>query len=455
MKIRTRLTLQYSAVTAIVLLLLMAVIYVYSENNRKATFARELQREAITKAQLFLNGNINPETMHSIYDNNKNFIDEVQVAIYEKPFNLIYHDAGGIDYLKETPEMLAGLDSTGCIDMFIGKYQAIAMPYSYEGKEYIVTATAFDGYGKSYVQDIRNTIVILSLIGLTLLLITGLALSYMALRPIRTIISGTRQITANRFSRRLPLGTNRDEIYDISKSINELLDRLEMAFNSQKMFVSNVSHELRTPMAALTSELEISLFKERDAEQYRQSIQHALNDAHRITRLVDGLLNMAKADYAPERIKMKETRVDELLLDAVHLIKRAHTDYHIDILFENESDNEADITLQANAYLLTTAFINLIENNCKFSTNRKSVIQISEWKRMIVLRFSDNGIGIPDKDKQRIFQAFHRGENHTFADGHGIGMTLAKKIIELHGGRIEVFSSEGEGTTFTVHLPHV
>lgn len=131
------------------------------------------------------------------------------------------------------------------------------------------------------------------------------------------------------------------------------------------MFVSNVSHELRTPMAALSAELDLAVQKERSPEQYQNAIHNALQDSQRVIKLIDGLLNLAKADYEPEQIKREEIRLDELLLDARELVLRAHPDFHVELVFEQEAEDDKVLTVIGNSYLLTTAFVNLIENNCK------------------------------------------------------------------------------------------
>jgi len=222
------------------------------------------------------------------------------------------------------------------------------------------------------------------------------------------------------------------------------------------MFVSNVSHEMRTPLAALIAELDLALQKERTEAQYRQAIQNVLQDARRMTKLIDGLLNLAKADYQKEQIKMHEIRLDELLLDTRELILRAHPEYHIELIFEQEdAEDDRMITVMGNSYLLNIAFANLIENNCKYSENKSSFVQISYWDKWAIIRLSDNGIGISDKEKEQIFTLFYRGEQDKQTEGHGIGMALAKKIIGLHQGHLSVHSKQGEGTTFTIELPHI
>ena len=159
--------------------------------------------------------------------------------------------------------------------------------------------------------------------------------------------------------------------------------------------------------------------------------------------------------YEPEQIKREEIRLDELLLDARELVLRAYPDFHVELVFEQEAEDDKVLTVIGNSYLLTTAFVNLIENNCKYSRNQTSFIQISFWEEWSIIRLSDDGVGMSDKDKEHLFQLFYRGENKDVASGYGIGMTLAQKILSLHKGEISVFSHPGEGTTYVVKLPHI
>jgi signal transduction histidine kinase len=456
MKIRTALTLKNTGVTATVFLLCMILIYLVSEQTRDKTFFRDLKSEGITKAHLFLADQVDARIMQSIYLNNRKFINEVEVAVYTTDFQMLYHDAIQNDIIKETQEMINDILRKKEIEFHIGKYQGVGMVYPYRGKEYIVTAAAYDGYGYDNLIGLQKTLFILFIVGLSLLFITGYFLARVSLQPIRNIVNEAETITASQIDRRLPVKNEKDELGELSTAFNALLNRLEISFNSQRMFVSNVSHELRTPLSALIAELGLSLQKERTTEQYRYAMQNMLQDARRMTRLIDGLLNLAKADYRKEEISMRDVRLDELLLDVRELILRAHPEYHIDLLFgQEEADDDRLITTMGNPYLLNIAFSNLIENNCKYSGNNTSSVQISFWDRWTIIHLSDNGIGMLEIDKQNLFTLFYRGEDEKIVEGHGIGMALSQKIIRLHGGEIAVHSERGEGTTFVVKLPHV
>lgn len=456
MKIRTALTLKNTGVTATVFLLCMAMIYLVSDHTRSKTFYHDLKSEAVTKAHLFLQNQVDARTMQSIYLNNKKFINEVEVAIYTTDFRMLYHDAIQNDIIKENREMIDRILREKEIEFYVDKYQGIGMLYSFGGKDYIVTAAAYDGYGYNNLFELRNTLFVLFVIGLSLLFVSGYILARASLKPIRDIVWEAETITAHHIDRRLPVKNGKDELGELSTTFNALLERLEASFNSQKMFVSNVSHEMRTPLAALIAELDLALQKERTGEQYRKAMQNALQDAGRMNKLIDGLLNLAKADYQKEQIKMQEIRLDELLLDVREFILRAHPDYHIELLFEQEdADDDNLITVQGNLYLLNIAFSNLIENNCKYSADKSSFIQISFWDKWTIVRLSDDGIGMSETDKQNLFTLFYRGDQENKVAGHGIGLALAQKIIHLHQGNITVHSEYGKGTTFVIELPHI
>ena len=284
----------------------------------------------------------------------------------------------------------------------------------------------------------------------------GYLLARSALKPIRDIVREAESITGSQMDKRLPVKNEKDELGELSMTFNALLDRLEASFHSQKMFVSNVSHELRTPLAALIAELDLSLQKERTGQQYREAMENALADARRMTKLIDGLLNLAKADYQKEQIKMQEIRLDELLLDVREYLLKAHSEYTIHLLFEQEdAEDDRLITVMGNRYLLNIAFSNLMENNCKYSEDKSSFVQISSWDKWSIVRLSDSGIGMSDIEKQKLFTLFYRGEHEKKVGGHGIGMALSQKIILLHQGNLAVYSQQGEGTTFVIELPHI
>ncbi len=234
------------------------------------------------------------------------------------------------------------------------------------------------------------------------------------------------------------------------------LERTQRELEAQKLFVSNVAHELRTPLATVIGALDLATLRERTADYYRQTIDDTKDQAWAMAKVIDGLLNLAKADYQKERVKMEPIRLDELLLDVRQQLLRSHPEYHIELLFgSDQADDDRMVTVEANLYLLRIACANLIENNCKYSPNKTAFVQISYFGDHVTIISTDNGRGMSTEERARLFQPVWRGSGAQEARGTGIGMTLVSKIIDLHQGEITVRSQEGEGTTFLVRLRHV
>lgn len=456
MKIRHKLTLRYTCVTATIFSVVVFVIFLFSEHTREKEFFRDLTREAVTKANLFLSGQVDPIAMQSMYHNNRQFIDEVEVAVYTTDFQLLYHDAQEIDIIKETPELINTAITNKEFKFYEGKYQGIAMIYPYRGKNYVITAAAYDGYGYTKLRLLTTLLIILWAIGLLIIAVIGYLLAKGALRPVSRIVEKVDAINGANLNSRLYVKKQHDELDELSETFNRMLDRLQQSFDNQKMFVSNVAHELRTPLAALIAELEVAQLREhRSEEEYHLAITNALGDAEKLKHLITGLLDLAKTDYDISRISTEELRMDELLLDAREMVLKANKEYSVDLIFDHDAEDDKVLTVLGNAYLLRTAFVNLIENNCKFSDNKSSDVQISFYGNNTIIRFSDTGIGISSDEIERIFTPFYRGSNALHIKGQGIGLTLTQKIIQLHKGVLTIHSIKNEGTTFVVKIPHI
>lgn len=455
MKIRTRLTILFTLVTATILLVFAAVIYYTAKENREKEFYTLLKKEAVTKANLFLNASVHRKTLQEIYHNNRQILNEVEVAIYDPAFILLYHDAVDIDFVKETKQMIDEINQKGEISFYQEAWQVIGLRYAFQGKNYIVTAAAIDQYGYTKLDSLFRTIVIVFIISVLFIYIAGRLFSKKAFEPVKEMTEKAANISATNLDLRLTGNSSKDELSELANTFNEMLDRLENSFDAQKHFVSNISHELRTPLAAIIAELELSANKDRSMAEYKKAIADALADAKKLARLSNSLLDFAKASYDPSEIAFKPVRIDEALLDARQQVQKVNPAYKINIHFDPEFLQDEDnnqISVNGNEYLLKVAFVNLFENGCKFSNDRQSTVSISFSDKKIVLRFADKGIGISEADIKNVFTPFYRGKNRTFAEGNGIGLSLTHKIIMLHNGILNVLSKENQGTVFVVEL---
>jgi signal transduction histidine kinase len=235
-----------------------------------------------------------------------------------------------------------------------------------------------------------------------------------------------------------------------------MLQRLSESFHLQKSFVSNASHELRTPLAAIISQLQVTLSKDRSKEEYLALLTSVLEDAENLSDLSNGLLQLAQSEMRQEEFVLGNVRIDELLMEMTTLIRlKQKTASKVEIQFIKVPDNDSLVTCYGNENLLKVLFLNLIDNACKFSANNTAQVSIDFFTKFIMVQIRDTGIGIPADEINKIFEPFYRGQNALQIRGHGLGLSICKKIVQIHNGHITVTSTPTEGTTFTVILPHI
>jgi signal transduction histidine kinase len=455
MKIRAKLTLIYTIISATLLLAFILIVNYSASSNRENEFYELLKKEAITKANLFFNANIESQILQDIYRNNIKTLNEVEVAIYDSAFNLLYHDAFDIDIVKETPEMINTIYKKGLIKFYQNDWQVIGLLFPFQNKNYIITAAAYDQYGYNKLKNLQEITLIVFIISVLLIYFSGRFFSRKAFTPVKEITDKAREISSKNLHSRIEIKNTKDELAELASTFNEMLERLNKSFNEQNHFVSNIAHELRTPLSAMVTELELASLKERNIEEYKKIIKNVYSDSKRLIRLINALLDFAKASYDQYFIKFKPVRIDEIILDAKLLLQKSNNNYKIDIHFENENEDEETIMINGNEYFLKAAFVNLLENGCKYSEDKHTTVKIRLTQEYIELKFIDNGIGISDDDLPNIFEPFFRGKNKSYIDGSGIGLALTSRVIALHKGNISVTSSVNNGSVFTVTLPNL
>ena len=455
MKIRTRLTLLFTLIFAGLLLLFSAGVYLSYADYREEEYYQQLKKQALTKANLLLDAKVAPNVLQLIYKNSPNSLYQEEIAIYDTSFHLIYHDAVEIDFVKETRSMIDEILRKCEIRFLQEGRQVVGFSLVNKGRPYVATAASYDEYGLQKLRKLKYSLLVAYLSSILAVFAAGRFFSRQALAPISGVVKQVGEISASNLDSRVNVGNGKDEIAELAATFNRMLGRLEESFDAQKHFVLNISHEMRTPLSAIIAELDIAGSKERSLEEYQQTIRLTLNDARRLAKLSNDLLDLAKAGYDRTEIKFRGVRVDELLLDAKRLVQKASPDFQVKVAYERELEDDNSVSVQGNEYLLKVAFVNLMENGCKFSEGKAAMVGIDFQDSRIILRFSDQGFGIAESDLPHIFTPFFRGTNAKRAEGNGIGLSLTEKIVKLHRGKISVASKLNEGTVVTIELPHL
>jgi heavy metal sensor kinase len=280
----------------------------------------------------------------------------------------------------------------------------------------------------------------------------GWMLARRALRPVDRMTETARRISAEHLTGRLEETGAGDELDRLAQTLNEMFGRLDAAFKEMRQFTADASHELQTPLTILKGEMEVALRSPRSAEEYQRILKSGLEEIDRITHLVEGLLLLARADAGV-------LRMDRRPVDLAQLVEEVLG--QAGILAEARSINlrfgpGEPVSAQGDYTQLRRLLLNLVDNGIKYTLPGGNVTLSLESKDgWASIRVEDTGIGIFPEDQARIFQRFYRSaEARSRGEGGaGLGLCIARSIAEAHGGRIEVKSTPGQGSTFTVFLP--
>jgi two-component system sensor histidine kinase ArlS len=447
MNIRTRLTLLFVLLVASIVLLFTVSVYYLYDQFREQEFQQRLTEKAFTTVRL-------REDVGEVPQADLPVMTDEQVTIYSKQGSVLYNDVNRRPRFPVTPDFLSKVTLREPQYIRIGDLEAVGVLHlNTRGAPLIIVASGNDRYGLSKLDRLREILFSGWLLSLIIVGIAGYLFATDALRPVAELITQVNAISATNIHERLRVGRQRDELADLARTFNDLLIRLEEAFVLQKSFVSHASHELRTPLTVMMGQIEVTRLQARTTEEYEIAFDALLDEVKSMIRLVNGLLELARASSDAVTLNYQPVRIDELLWQAQSQIVNKMPDYQIDIDFDNLPVHEEELVIVGEESLLQTAFQNLMENGCKYSPDARVSVRILFELGQLKLTFSDHGYGIPDSDLAHIFEPFYRSESTMTINGHGIGLALTQRIIELHQGHIQVESAVGKGTTFRITLP--
>jgi len=328
----------------------------------------------------------------------------------------------------------------------------LSRPVEVRGQRYTVQVAA--PMGELLEATKRFQLALLVLIPGVLLVACagGYWMSRRALAPIDRIIDDTAAIGARNLERRLQVPQTKDELERLSRTINSMLDRLDAAFRRITQFTADASHELRTPTALIRTTAELALRKKRAPAEFEQALRQILSESERTTALIDNLLTLARADSGRETLKLEPVDLSAAMQEPVAAARKLAEARGLS--FEARLLDGPCLVTGDTAALRRLAMI-LIDNAMKYTPAPGWVrIAIRKAVGSAIFEVQDSGIGISVEDLPHIFERFCRADKARGCDGGaGLGLSIAKWIVEQHGGEIRVESGPSQGATFRVHLP--
>jgi heavy metal sensor kinase len=359
--------------------------------------------------------------------------------------------------IEENPDLPAAssLPKAGLISEFhqgIHQVRTLSYPITVHGEHYSVqTGIALDK-SIALLASFRTKLSLFAPILILLATLGGHAMSRKALFPVARLAAEVQRINDRNLDIRLPVSKAKDEISDLSRTLNQMLERIDKAFASVRAFTGNASHELRTPISLLRTEIEVALYRPRKAEEYRSTLGLLHDETMRMTDLVENLLSLARTDAGAETITLTPIDLRQLLRRLAGTWKSVMD--QAGLVFAVEIPNERVIVL-GDEDSMHRLFSILLENAAKFTPSGGSIrIATTVRESRVVFSAKDSGLGIAPEHKQHIFDRFYRvvPVGGSPAKGSGLGLALAKWIAERHGTELKVESEPGIGSNFSFCL---
>ncbi len=453
-------TLWYGGILSLILVVFACGVYIYFNNS--------LQKSIDTKIRSIgevLSSSMTETHSTSIFGNFERYLENVLGRKPKGKFIQILDTSGRIgakmsDIEGETlPTSFSTLERAmrgevvyETVDRTKPRLRMVTIPIV-ENKK--VTSVVQIGTSLEDFDETMRKLLLVMIISIptsiSVTIVVGYFMAKKALRPVDQIRRAAVKITSSNLDEKIDIGGRRDELARLAETFNAMIGRLKDSFQRINQFSIDVSHELKTPLTILKGETEVALRKERDKEDYKKLLISNLEEVDRMSRIIDDLLLLSKAETKEIKLNLEEIALRDLILGVCVDMKITAANKGIEL----QATEIEDVRLKGDELKLRRMLWNIVENGIKYSP-AGGAVAISSYVNDGYARIDvkDNGVGIAEEDIKFIFDRFYRADRSRRREtGSGLGLSISKWIAEAHNGAIEVKSKASEGSLFSIKLP--
>ena len=455
MSLKMRSAVLFGLIVMLLLSIAFFIIYFQSASFRKNDFQLRLKQKAQTHFRLLAEPNrIDSALLFVIDSTSINKLVDERVFLYDESFRLMYSSPGKQTVLILS-DLLNDIAQKKYVEFSEGQQEGVGLYVDDINKKGIAIATANDVYGK---RKLKNLFFTLCLCWIGSIFITAFASYFYVKRifnPLDKLNEKIQEITESNLQQRVELEQENNELTLLAANFNKMLDRLQQSFAVQKSFLQHASHELRTPLSNLLIQTEGALERKLNEKETRSVLLSIYDDQKYLVDMVNSILLLSKYEQSTLSGSFEETRIDEIIFDAAGELKSNHHEYLIHIDFAYVPTNEKELTVFCNQALLKVAFMNLIRNACAYSNDHSVQIIITPGPSQILISLNNTGSVIPVEERDKLFIPFFRGTNVSGTRGHGLGLSICKRIIDVHKGQLFYNTPQANLNCFTVLISNI
>lgn len=450
MNLKLRFALLFTLLVALIISFSMAAVYLLYSDYRQEDFYRRLESQAIQTYQLHFD-----RLYHDTIIQKLNLLSGRQ--LYNEEDFLVDGHTGQLllsfPAAASEPFRLDELSHVRDKKLFrfeLGEREGIVR-YMAQNDVFAISV-ALDKTGKRKLTNLSYILLFVCLGSVLITALVSVVYASQITRPIARLNGEISAISEANLTKRVRVGRGNDELTRMARSFNEMLNRLEKAFNIQKSFVHHASHELRTPLASMVSQTELALREPRSPEYYQRVLESLKEDQQGLIDLTNSLLSLSQFEKIQAAGNWPEVRVDELLFDVVEASRKLFQDIQVSLNFTEVPEDEQMLAIKGNETLLKSAFLNLVKNAYRYSDNKRVDLKLSANADSIYVTVENTGRLIPEEERSRLFIPFFRGQNAMGLKGYGLGLSIVNRIIHLHVGTVHYEAAGNQLNRFVVEF---
>lgn len=449
MKVKDRIALYFTLISTTMLFAVLCMVYFTFMKFLEADFFERLTDRTMVTAKLYLEADeISRDALNDVRHKYLQKLNGEVTRIYDYKNQATFIGDTAQYWTKAKIDQVRKRKHLKYTD---GERQVVGIYYKDNQGDFVIFASATDqGSHNRLLKLLKIMVFVFISISLIVLLLSRWIAEKM-LQPLKKFMSEVKQIGLKNMEFRVEESNTKDEINLIAKSFNRLMSELEQAFILQKTFVANASHELRTPVTRMMMAAELSLSRDRNKEDYQQTIQSILDDTEKMDQMITGLLALAKMDMELINSQLSPIALDKLL-KSMQADWKLYKDLELEVLI---SPRDKKAYVLANETLLAIALDNIFSNAFKFSNNQKVICRLEKSAGNFIVRITDQGAGISLANQQEVFKPFFTKAESIGQKGEGMGLYMAQKIIHLFKGKIEISNTSDKESTFIIILPQL
>lgn len=444
MSLKRKIALNLSIAFSLLFGIVMLIIYVSFNDFRSDEFKERFrQRLEFTSHFISKSNNFEKEAPIFFNENSDNILLNETILIFNGKKELIYSTIKDKNITWDA-DFLQQLDEKKVIYNDKNTPEVYAALRKINGENYYILTSAFDTNGQSKLVYLKYLLIFSYIVSTLLIGFFSYYFMGQFLRPLEDLNKKVSEVTAHKLTTQIPVQQSNDEISVLAKSFNTMIVRLNDIFQSQKDFTASASHEIRTPVTRMAFQLENLIKLEQHTPQTLLSLKQIQQDVYQLSDLINSLSLLTKFDKENIQSLYEEVRIDEIIFESFQTVEKSHPTLKMDFLISESTSEYGLLTIKGIPSLLNIVFINLFKNAALYSNNKEVDILITENISELIVEVISKGKTISTEEQQKLFEAFMRGNNSQNISGSGLGLRIAKRILEYHNADI-VYSSPSEG----------